>query len=397
MVRIKVSVLKSKIAVLFISVFFSGFFIIGQNLQNDAKNSYSLELSYNRGKLLSIITGFPTSENPWSIEGRFRIKMNGNKYWHQFFHFPQISINTAFTYFGNRNILGHAYTIFPTVGGRKKLGNKFSFYYDFGGGLSFFDKPFNAITNYDNIVIGSRITAIVAGSIGLQKQLWERYLIKVGGAFRHYSDGHIKVPNVGGNLIYYSIGLNYKLSPDRKEISQEIKPIDDKIKYFISAGIGAHEVEGTVVPQGGAIYAVYFGSVGLSKRLSYRSNVLFEFNYNYYTDYRDHILNGQIFYEKLNRRSSKIILFVGHEMYFNHLSVLVKAGANIYYPFRKRLAELGDIEYRFMDQYISGEFALNYYRHGSLSNKKINPFLGIGIKSIGGKADYIETKLGLQF
>ena len=94
--------------------------------------------------------------------------------------------------------------------------------------------------------------------------------------------------------------------------------------------------------------------------------------------------------------SSKIVLMLGHEMYFNYLTVYVKAGYNVYYPFRKALSETNVLEYRWMDQNITGEFGLNRYLFDAFSSKS-NPFIGLGIKSIGGKADFILIKTGVLF
>lgn len=366
--------------------------------QNDEyRNTYQVELSYATGKLMSIISNFPDTEKPWSIEAKFGIKTNGNKYWHQFFHHPVISINSNITNLGNNDVLGSSFAIFPTVGGKKEITKSFSIYYDFGGGLAYFNKPFSSISNAGNIVIGSRVTAIATGNMGFQYGISDNLLLKFGGAFRHYSNGHIKVPNVGGNLIYFSGGLNYHFSPVAEVYTHEEREINKEIKFLVNAGVGLHEVEGTVFPTGGVKYPVYFGSFGIAKRLSYRSRLRAELNYNYYTDYHDHILNQQIFYEKVGLRSSKVILFLGHELYFNHLSTVVKAGVNLYYPFRKRLEELEQIDIRLMDRLISGEFGLNYYWYDTFSEKRINPYFGIAIKTIGGKADYIQSNIGIQF
>ena len=91
-----------------------------------------------------------------------------------------------------------------------------------------------------------------------------------------------------------------------------------------------------------------------------------------------------------------MILFLGHEWIFNHLSIETKLGVNLYYPFRKKLIEMEILENRFMDNYLSGQLGFNYYYFNSFSSKKINPYVGFSLRTIGGKADFIQCNLGVK-
>lgn len=378
---------------LFIALLFivSSFFAQGQG-----NNTYSSELIYMRGHILPIYNNFPSSTGVNSVEGRFNIKLNGRKYWHQFFHYPEISINALYSDFGNKNVLGHSIAVYPTINRIKQLNKNLNLSVNFGGGVSYFDTPYDQITNPDNIVIGSRFTAIIVAGVRLQKR-FGKLAIVAGGDFRHFSDGHYKVPNVGANVFFLSGGMKYYFSEPVDVKKYEVTAVDSKLHYYAYAGFGMHEVEGTVLPQGGPKYPVYFTAIGAKKRLSYKSRLLTELQYGYYTDYHDLIINGQLYTDKINRRSSKVILLVGHELIFDHLTITIKAGANIYYPIRRKLVEKNFLEYRAMDQYLSGECSLNYYLYNAKSTKKGNPFIGYSIKTIGGKADYFAIKAGVLF
>jgi len=360
------------------------------------KNSYSYELQYLNGKVLPIYNNFPSSTGVKSVEGKFGVQLNGGKYWHQFFHYPKLIFNTSFTDFGNKDVMGHAYSVFPTLERKKILKNNFDFTFEIGAGVAYFDHPYSAISNPENIVIGSDFTAIIAGGASLQKRIGQ-FGVKVGGAFRHFSNGHYKVPNVGANVFSIDVGARYYFS-DKVEVNEfESLGLDKGLKYYTYAGFGMHEVEGTILPAGGPKYPVYFTAFGLKKRISYKIRLLVELNYNYFTDYHDMILNGQLYEDKVNLRSSKVVLFVGHELIFNRVSLSIKAGANMFYPIRKKLVEVRYLDNRVMDQYFTGEFALNYHLFDSMSSKKWNPFIGIGIRTIGGKADFFLSKVGVMF
>lgn len=372
------------------------FIIFTTLIKGQGNNTFSAELIYMRGHILPIYNNFPTSTGVNSIEGRFNIKLNGRKYWHQFFHYPEISINALYSDFGNKDVLGHSFAIYPTINRIKSLNENLKLTFNFGGGISYFDTPYNSITNPGNIVIGSRFTAIIVAGVRFQKQ-FGKFALVAGGDFRHFSDGHYKVPNVGANTFFLSGGVKYYFSEPVEIKKYEEVAFDSKLHYYAYAGFGMHEIEGTVLPQGGPKYPVYFTALGAKKRLSYKSRLLAELQYGYYTDYHDLIINGQLYNDKINRRSSKVILLVGHELIFDHFTITVKAGANVYYPIRKKLVETKFLENRVMDQYLSGECSLNYYLFDARSTKKGNPFIGYSIKTIGGKADYFAFKAGVLF
>jgi hypothetical protein len=359
-------------------------------------NEFSYEVSYYQGILFKIYDVFPENKSASAIDFSFGILTKGGKYWQQKYNYPGMKLTFSYSDYGNVRILGNSLSIYPSIGNAKAIDQTTFLDYYAGFGLAYFNKPFDEFNNPTNNVIGSNIVAVVAGKLVMEKTFSDKMSINLGGSFRHYSDGHVKVPNVGANLIYLTTGIKYM--PSNSKLLDVIpdKEINSKLSFKTDFGLGIHEVEGTVYPYGGPIYYVYNGNFSIAKRTSFKHQFSIGINYNYYTDYYDFIETQEVFYEKEKLRSSKVILFLGHEWMFNHLSVELKVGANLYYPFRYKLIEMEILESRFMDNYLSGQFGFNYYLFDSFSDKKVNPYTGVSIRTIGGKADFIQLIIGVN-
>ena len=368
----------------------------GQNDTSICMNQLSFEACYYYGELLKIYDVFPESKSASALDFRIGLSTHGKKYWHQQYNYPEMKLTFSYSGYGNKNVLGNSLSIYPSIGSDKVLFPATFVNYDLGLGLAFFNKPFDEFTNPTNNVIGSSIVAVAAARVVVEQRLSSSMLVNIGGSFRHYSDGHIKVPNIGANLIYLTVGLKYKpvYSGHYCELA-ELK-IKRKLSSKLEFGLGAHEIEGTVYPHGGPLYPVYNGLFSVVKRINYKHQYSIGLNYNYYTDYFDFIKAQQVFYDKEKQRSSKVILFLGHEWMFNHLSIETKLGVNLYYPFRQKLIEMEMLENYFMDNYISAQLGFNYYLFDSVSKNKINPYIGFSLRTIGGKADFVQLSLGIK-
>jgi len=369
---------------------------IAQTDSSNCENKISYEVSYYQGKLFKIYDVFPESNSASAFDFRIGYTTHGKKYWHQKYNYPEVKFTVSYSDYGNKEVLGNSLSVYPGIGSTWHIGRRGQIDYDIGLGLAYFNNPFDEFTNPTNNVIGSNIVAIAALKTVYVFEFGDAFSMNLGASFRHYSDGHIKVPNVGANLIYVTAGLKYKPEYSTNYCELAGLELNKKLSYKLEYGLGVHEIEGTVYPHGGPLYYVYNGSFSVSKRTSYKHQYSVGLNYNYYTDYYDFIQNQQIFYDKQKQRSSKVILFFGHEWMLNHLSAELKVGVNLYYPFRKKLIEMEMIDSRFMDNYLSGQFGFNYYLFDSFSAKKINPYLGTSIRTIGGKADFVQLSMGIK-
>lgn len=358
----------------------------------------AFEGDYSTGNTLRIYPSFPQVKSARSIDFTAFHQTSGNRYWHQALNYPEICVTLSHAQFGNNDILGKSFSLYPSLLFRSKISNTFYLNYKAGLGVSYFNKPYDPFINPENIVIGYKFTAIAAAFFGVEAKLNHKFSFITGCSVKHYSDGHTKVPNVGINNILYTAGV--KFYPHKRFTDFATLPkaeINKSIRINLNAGLGKHEAEGTVEPAGGPSYPVYFGSIALSKRLSYLSQLSVGFNINYYTDYHDYLINQQIQVDNEKLTSTKAIVFAGYEMFFGHFSFFTQLGVNVYYPYRHKLIEVSGVDESFKNLHLSNRIGFNYYLFDDAEKSIVNPYLSVGIKTLGSSADFVETSIGFAF
>lgn len=385
--------------------------------QVDSVNAgLSIQVVQNAGTIFKIHPDFVQDLNlAASSEFVLTKHTTGDRYWQHQHGLPEVGLVFSYSTFGNREILGSGLAVFPVVRYSWDWSPRFSLAYRSGTGLAYFTKPFDEFENPENLVIGARWSAIVNMAVGINFKASEKVSLYLGTAFTHYSNGHIKVPNIGANGLFGGFGLTYR--PNTKfvpvlglihgtkhwdygtEITSEVlqRPLYKKIRFNFATGIGLHEVEGTVKPYGGSVYPVYFGALGVTKRLSYKSQVYLGVNAVYYTDYHDFILAQQLFEDRVRLNSTKLVLMLGHELFYGKMAVNTQLGLNLYYPVRDKLEEMEIQRPLFSHRWITARVGFNYYFCNPAFDKGPKPFFGVAIRSIGGKADFFEASLGLVF
>jgi len=96
-------------------------------------------------------------------------------------------------------------------------------------GISFNFNPFDSVNNPNAVLIGSRQNCFVGLGLGAKYQVNPRWQLVAGAEFRHFSNGSIKQPNFGINVMQASLGIAYKPFGINAQISKKIIP--EFVKY----------------------------------------------------------------------------------------------------------------------------------------------------------------------
>ena len=394
--------MKSIVRILILLLLFSNLAI--------AQTGLSVQVNQHNGNLIAITNEFPESGFSSVTELNFNFHTSGQKYWHSSYFNPRIGCSVAFQQFGNWSILGGGISVQPNVALQKHFNKGWSIESRTGLGIAFFNTPHNEINNPTNTIIGSAVTASFSEYVGVQKTI-RNIGFQAGAAVWHWSNGHTSVPNVGGNFIGYSIGLLYRIRPkfenSKSEISADIVPpikkhpiwdtIDKKIHLDIAGSLGIHEIEGTFQPVDGPKYNVYSATVGVTKRVGKVEKLTLGVDFNYFTAYHEQIVNQELFESDYRLKSSNVVAFIGNEFLFGRLAFVAQLGINIYTPFRKKITESIEFESAAAKAfYIYSTNKIGFRYYWATDYQKVNRkiYTEINLKTIFGKADFIQFKVG---
>ncbi|MFT7614502.1 MAG: hypothetical protein ACI9J3_003484 [Parvicellaceae bacterium] len=349
------------------------------------------------GKLIKIATEFPEVNLNYQLDFGAVWQAQGDQYWHRAYHFPETHLRAIYANYGNNEILGSSISLLAEMHNEISLSDDWFFNWNAGFGFTFFNKPYDAISNPSNLVIGSTIVGTPVIGVGVGRQINEKLSLAIKVNFRHSSNGHYRVPNLGANVPL--IGVEVKSKMPKINPMKIYKVLSDSNRYSIvvGAGVGFHEIEGTTFPTDGPVYAVYYGRIEGSKRLSVKSSVHTGLTLNFSEASRRFILNEFLFNGETVGNNLKVVGYIGHEFHFSHLGIYVDLGFNLYDPFRKELIAQQFLISNFMDTHFSNEFGFNYYLKDPVYNPKTNVALHLSLRTIWGKADYLNLGIKTMF
>lgn len=202
--------------------------------------SFSLETKAHYGFIIPHRTGIKNliQGHVKAFEINYDIPTYGTKEWQQLYNFPTYGLSYYFADLGNPRQLGLATGIFPYINFPSVKLKKFSFNYHVGWGLGYISRKFNRTENHKNIMIGSKINAIISFGTEAEYKLTDRVVTSAGFSFTHFSNGTFSVPNLGINMPSFTLGLSYYIGGLNRELKQDSARLPKK-NYeitFVAAG-----------------------------------------------------------------------------------------------------------------------------------------------------------------
>jgi Lipid A 3-O-deacylase (PagL) len=106
---------------------------------------------------------------------------------------------------------------------RKKL----NWVYSIGFGLAFNFNYFDPVNNPTNELVGSGKNIYIAFSMEARYNLTEHWVAGLGVGFKHFSNGRVSLPNLGINILPFTISTEYNFGDSYTDINTE------KLRKFI--------------------------------------------------------------------------------------------------------------------------------------------------------------------
>lgn len=182
------------------------------------------------------------------IEGQtqaYEISFNkstfGKKKWEGLYAYPKVGVSALYINLGNEKELGMGFGFFPFIElpvNHRKLNWRFKI----GYGLGYIEKPFDAETNHKNIVIGTKVNALIYANSLWEIKLSDKLNASAGISLIHFSNGSFARPNLGINVFSLNTGVTYSFG--KMEGVQE-KTFEKRARTWskkITTGIGVKEI-----------------------------------------------------------------------------------------------------------------------------------------------------------
>lgn len=305
-------------------------------------------------------------------ELRMSFQTTGKQYWHSIFKYPIYGFGVYSGTFNNK-VLGNPYAVFGFMELPFFRRDKFYMSTSWSGGLAFNMNEYDSVSNLENVAIGSDVNAFIdIGLLGRYK-IGTRWELGAAIKLQHFSNGAIKYPNFGLNLVTGALALSYYPGRTVEKFYKESKPNAYK-KYEIVA-MYAGGIQGKNEDEPEVKYYNSTLSLGASKRINHKRNVGLGMDIFYTESFKNEIDKDP------NDISTKELMsyafFLSSDLIINKLRFTAQLG---FYAWQ------------------SDDFTLPFYERVAVRYYFIpNMFANVSIKAHAAKAQYIEWGLGVSF
>ncbi len=170
----------------------------------------------------------------------------GKSLWQSYFNYPTVGITAYYSGFGNIDILGKAYAIYPFISFPFNKSKTNTFGFRFGVGLGYLTEKFDHLENYYNTSIGSNFNAAISLTFEYKRQITDKYKMSVFAGLTHFSNGCSNQPNSGINIVNAGISASYMIGEHQDYITREkTKNNYKKIKpeFYAGMSLGVKRIE----------------------------------------------------------------------------------------------------------------------------------------------------------
>ncbi|MES2748182.1 MAG: acyloxyacyl hydrolase [Bacteroidota bacterium] len=343
----------------------------------DKKDTNAFDFTYLTGNVLPHTPDlYHLTGHPEAVMFSFSRQTHGAKEWHSAYNFPDYGGYFLYQNFNN-TYLGESYAV----------GMHYNFYFlnrnlqfKLAQGFAYVTNPYDKENNSKNKALGTSIVDNTNIGLSYKKEnLFHKFGVQAGVLFTHYSNGRTKSPNSGINTYLLSLGINYDVDGDVKNVPDTIykkKDFREPLRYNIVLRSGVNE--SPVI--GSGQYPFYHIGFYVDKRVGRKSAIQLGSELFLTEFFKDYIRYRATAYPEENIDPTtdykRVGLFIGHELFVNRISLETQMGYYIYEPYKNDIS-------------VYNRVGMKYY-----FTKKI--FAGFTIKTHLFLAEALEFGVGVR-
>jgi hypothetical protein len=291
------------------------------------------------GKVWKHTTNFRPTINGPSYCGDINIfkQTDGSKAWQKKLHYPEIGGGVFFAIHHDRDTIGNAFAAYVYWKYALLRTKIMDFNLKMGMGLAYATKKFIKNENEVNNAIGSNINAYIQLRFGLEWKIAKPLRLVTAFTYNHYSDGAVKLPNLGINTMTGTVGLIYYPNIEKYKLVMHQDSFSKKPTYknelFARATIGFLDVINNLIPE--KTYLMQSTSIGytrylnITNKLSASANL--EFNFGEPSIYVNTLVSEN---KLLKKAATNLSVSISDEILIGRVAMHLELGAYLYHTYR---------------------------------------------------------------
>ena len=163
-------------------------------------------------------------------------QMLGGKDWHQVCNYPRAGIGLQFLDITKRDELGHPISVYAFYDGNYFRKKNFSLTNRLSLGAALGTKKYDPAVKLPSDIFATNLNAFVELGVGMNIRLNNFILLEPGIRLTHFSNGNIREPQKGLNIVSYSLGV----------VSNMKSTVSEPVRKYIAPCLHRHEILGYI-------------------------------------------------------------------------------------------------------------------------------------------------------
>ncbi|ULQ54593.1 acyloxyacyl hydrolase [Flavihumibacter fluvii] len=159
-----------------------------------------------------------------AIELRTGWQSQGKADWQRQYNFPSYGLGWYSGYVGDVDIFGSPHALFGFITFPLTKNQRNTFQVEPSLGVTFNLHPYNPDHNSINDAIGAKLAAYFAIHAGGKYELNREIDLLYGFDLTHFSNGRTVTPNLGLNMLGFSLGARYNYNSMQRKVDKSIHP-----------------------------------------------------------------------------------------------------------------------------------------------------------------------------
>lgn len=371
----------------------------GQDSLKTEKNRSpkSIAVYYQLGQVIqshAFVKGENPQQEPYTMYNAFSIKYgvhtDGRKLWHQVYANPVYGVGFYQCFYAHDyGEMGKPAAIYSFIDLPLKRWKKWSLDWEMEFGLGFNWKPHELRENQYYYPIGSYSTVFIDGGVNATFQLGDHFDLSAALTYTHFSNGAIKLPNLGVNMIGARVEVRYIFTE---------RPVFEKVR--IPKYNKEWEYIALLAPSMRQVGFDYFDSIGDTLARAFNYGILsFSTTFNRQISHKVKLgLGGDITYNSSYGADTIMVNGVPEKAPFDAADKIL---LGLYPSFELVLGRLSMIAqpgfYIYKKDVEGFETPVTYQRIGVKYHFWDHLVLGVNIRAFNfSKADFIEWNIGYR-
>lgn len=306
-----------------------------------------------------------TISQVYALSLRYAVQTAGEKYWHQMYDYPSYGFGIYTADFNVKNQLGRPVALYAFITKPIFSKGKYNLTGDYALGMAFNWTHFT-YSHPERVVMGGYASCYIDATFTLNRTLSQNLALGLGVSLSHFSNGAIRKPNKGLNLISSKLSVNYYPKPLKQHKTTPLPHFDKRTDDLWSVFIGSHNVLTTLSaqfedePYDRRSYFVF----GIDRRVLRRFNLKHSLGfglglgYNQYVGTSYKIIDRELrFYGISHAERFNFSAYISYEYSIHRLGIVLEPGIYLYknkLDESKRLFQRIGLRYNFANGFFAG-------------------------------------------